>query len=91
LAYTSTTVTTSAYTQILASTSGAVTLVEIFDSSGQTMLLATGAAGSEVDQIYIFPGGNGQVPLSIGSGVRVSIKAVSASASVGEIDVNFYS
>lgn len=88
--YTSVNVTTGAYVQLVASTGSTVNAVEIFDSSGQTLLLATGAAASEVDQIIIFPGGNGRVPLLIASGTRVSIKALSATASVGEIDVNFY-
>lgn len=91
LDYSSTSVTTSAYVQLLASTSGAITMIEIFDSSGQTLLLATGGAGSEVDQIYILPGGNGQVPLAIAGSTRISIKAVSGTANAGEIDINFYS
>ena len=89
--YSSVNVTTSAYVQLVASLASAVSEVEIFDSSGQTLLLAVGAAASEVDQIYIFPGGNGRVPLSIASSARVSIKAVSGTASSGEIAVNFYS
>jgi hypothetical protein len=88
--YGSTSVTTSAYVQLKASLAAECQEVEIFDSSGQTLVLATGAAASEVDQIYITPGGNGRIPLRIASGTRVSIKAVSATASVGEIDVNFY-
>jgi hypothetical protein len=89
--YTSTSVTTSAYVQLLASTSGAVNEVEIFDSSGQTLVLATGGAGSESDQVYIFPGGNGRISLAIATSTRVAIKAVSATANSGEISVNFYS
>lgn len=89
--YSSTPVTTAAYQQLLASTSAAVNEVEIFDSSGETLVLATGALGVEVDQAFVFPGGNGRIPLAIGSGVRVSIKAVSATASAGEVAINFYS
>ena len=89
--YTSTSVTTGAYVQLLLSTAGAVNEVEIFDSSGQTLVLATGLAASEVDQVYIFPGGNGRIPLAIAASIRVAIKAVSATASTGEISVNFYS
>lgn len=88
--YTSTSVTTAAYTQLVASLTTATSEVEIFDSSGQGMILATGGAGSEVDQIYIFPGGNGRVPLKIAAGTRVAIKAKTATASVGYIMVNFY-
>lgn len=89
--YTSTSVTTAAYTQLLASTSAAINEVEIFDSSGQTLVLATGTAGAEADQVYIFPGGNGRIPLAIATSTRVAIKAVSATANSGEISVNFYS
>ena len=88
--YSSANVTTSAYTQLVASTTSAVSEVEIFDSSGQGMILATGGAGSETDQIYIFPGGNGRVPLKIAASTRVSIKAKTASATSGYIMVNFY-
>lgn len=89
LDYTSTSVTTAAFTQLVASTTSATSEIEIFDSSGQTMALAFGAAASEVVQINIFPGGQGRVVLSIPAGTRVSIKALSATASVGEIDINF--
>lgn len=89
--YSSTNVTTAAYTQLVASLGAAVNEVEIFDSSGETLVLATGGAGSEVDQAFVFPGGNGRIPLAIASGARVSIKAVSATANSGEIAINFYS
>ena len=89
--YTSTAVTTGAYVQLVASLTSACTEIEIFDSSGQTLKIATGGAGSEVDQINIFPGGNGRIPLAIAAGTRVSVRAVSATASVGELDINFYS
>ena len=88
--YTGTSVTTAAYVQLIASTSSATGEIEIFDSSGQGMILAIGAAASEVDQIYIFPGGNGRVPLKIPVSSRVSIKAKTATASVGYIMINFY-
>jgi peptidoglycan hydrolase CwlO-like protein len=89
--YSSTPVNTTNWQQLLASTSGAIRRVEIFDSSGQTLELGVGAPGSEVRQILVFPGGNGIVPLSIASGARVSIRAVSATANEGEISINFYS
>lgn len=88
--YSSVNVTTGAYVQLIASTSAVINKVQIFDSSGSTMVLAVGAAASEVDQIYIFPGGI-EAELAIPAGSRVSIKAVSATASVGEISINFYS
>lgn len=87
--YTSTNVTTSAYVQLLASTADTTNQINIFDSSGQTLVLAVGGSGSEVDQIYITPGGNGTMNLGIPSGSRVSVKAVSATANVGELDISF--
>jgi hypothetical protein len=88
--YTSTAITTSGYVQLVASTTSLTSEIEIFDSSGQTLALAVGGVGSEVNQIYIFPGGNGRIPLAIPAGSRVSLKAISATANAGELDINFY-
>jgi hypothetical protein len=88
--YSSTSVTTAAYVELVATLAGAVSEIEIFDSSGQALILATGAATSEVDQIYITPGGNGRIPLSIAASTRVSIKALTGTANVGFITINFY-
>ena len=85
--YTSTSVTTSAYVQLIASTTSEADLVSIFDSSGQTMILATGAAGAEVDQLYVPPGG-GDFPLLIAAGTRISYKAKTATASTGYLVIN---
>ena len=89
--YAVTSVTTAAYTQLIASTSATANKIEIFDSSGEAMILAVGGAGSEVDQLYIFPGGNGPVDLLIPSGSRISVKAKTATASSGFLAVNLYS
>lgn len=90
--YSSVNVTTAAYVELLSAAqfTTACTEVEIFDSSGQTLLLATGGAGSEADQVYIIPGGNGRIPLAIAASTRISVKAVSATASVGELTINFF-
>jgi hypothetical protein len=90
LDYTGTNVTTAAYVQLVASTTSTANQLEIFDSSGEALILAVGAAASEVDQFYILPGGNGKVELSIPAASRVSIKALTATASSGYIIVNFY-
>lgn len=88
--YSSVNVTTAAYVELVASLTSTANYIEIFDSSGQTLVIAFGAAASEVDQFNVFPGGNGPIPINIPAGTRVSIKAVSATANVGEIDINFY-
>lgn len=88
-AYASTAVTTGAWVELISSTSGVVNGVFIFDSSGQTLELGTGAAASEAHLIYVVPGGPGYIPLKIATSTRVSIRAVTATASVGEFDGEF--
>jgi hypothetical protein len=90
LDYTGTNVTTGAYVQLVASTTSAASEIEIFDSSGQALHLATGAAASEVNQIVIFAGGNGRVPLSIPAGTRLSVRAITGTANVGFLAINLY-
>jgi hypothetical protein len=90
LDYSSTNVTSAAYVTLIASTSAEITEIEIFDSSGQLLILALGAAASEVDKMYIFPGGLGKQQVSIPAGTRVSLKATSTSATTGLIAVNLF-
>lgn len=87
--YSSTNVTTAAYVELVASTADTINNMYIFDSSGQTLVLAVGAASSEVDQFYITPGGNGSIDLAIPAGSRVSVKAISANATAGELSISF--
>lgn len=88
--YTSTTVSTASY-YAMATVSATVNEVEIFDSSGQTLYLATGTASAESNRLVITPGGNGRVPLSVPAGTRFSITAAPGNtATAGEIDINFY-
>jgi hypothetical protein len=88
--YTSTSVTTGAWVQLVASLSAAVSEIDIFDSSGQTLELGTGAAASETRLLIITPGGNSRLPVAIAAGTRVSVRAISGTASVGELDINFF-
>lgn len=91
MSYASTNVTTSAWTQLVANMSGLARTISVFDSSGQTMVLGTGAVGSEVAQTwYIFPGGLQLIPITIPANSRLVVKAISSTASSGEIDINFY-
>lgn len=87
--YSGVNVTTGAYVELIAATSADIYKLNIFDSSGQTMILATGAAASEVDLLYIPPGGfNAPMEIFIAAGTRLSIKALSATATSGEIVLN---
>lgn len=91
LVYSSTNVTTGAWVQLLSSVGTiAITEIEIFDSSGETLELGVGAAGSEVSNSYIIPGGNGRIPMQISALSRISVKSVSATANSGELIINFY-
>ena len=87
--YTVTPVTTAAYVELVASTAYIVNHISVFDSSGQVLKLATGAAGAEVDAILIPPGG-ADLPFKIAAGTRLSIKAVSGNATSGEQDLNLF-
>lgn len=88
--YSTDSVTTSAWVELIASLAADVSEIEIFDSSGETLELGTGAGAAETRLIYVTPGGNERVPVSIASGTRISIQAVSGDALVGELVINFY-
>lgn len=89
-AYASTNVTTSAYVQLDSAINEHVSMLEIYDSSGQSLVLALGPASGEVDMLYVVPGGNGKIPVQISKGTRLSIKAVSANATSGELLINCF-
>jgi hypothetical protein len=83
--YSSTNVTTTAYVQITASTSAVINKVYVADTSGSAIILAVGGAGSEVDQLYIGPGGNDSpYLLTIPASSRISIKALDTNATQGQ-------
>jgi hypothetical protein len=68
-----------------------VNYLEIFDSTGETMQLGLGAAGSEVNLFQILPGGNGDKTVRIESGQRLAITAVSANPTANcETCINFF-
>lgn len=88
--YTATNVTTAAYVTLSASTPVSSSNLVIIDTSTQLMKLAVGAAGFEVD-ICAFQG-NGSpisIPAYILAGSRLSLKAISASATSGFNVVSF--
>ena len=84
--YTSVNLTTSAYVEVAASSAAAINRLYIADTSGSAIILATGAAGSEVEQLYIGPGGN-EAPyeLNIPASTRIAIKALDVTATSGQI------
>ena len=86
LDYAGTPITTLAYVQLTASTASIINWLSIFDSSGSAMILAVGAPGSEVDQLYVPPGGSvGGYALAIPAASRISYKALDNNASSGNL------
>lgn len=83
--YSSVNVDTTTPLQIFASSSAPVIRVSIFDSSGKTLELLVGG----VRALLIPPGGL-DASLGINQGALIELRAVSATASSGEIDVNFF-
>lgn len=79
-------VNTATWYQIDAALPSTIKQLYIFDSSGSVMQLAIGGAGSEVAKINIPPGGSTVGwPLTIPAGARISIKALDANATVGQM------
>ncbi len=88
--YTVTPVTTAAYVELDAALNEFSAEIEIFDSSTRTLVLALGAAGSERDEFFIIPGGNGRIIAILPKGARLAIKAVSGDATTGELIINLW-
>lgn len=86
--YGSTAVTTGAWVQLIASTAGAIAHLQVFDSSGQTLELGTGAAAAETRILIIPPGGiSGSYDINIPAATRISVRAISDTAAAGELDI----
>lgn len=83
-------VTTAAYTQLVASLTTTTTRIYVQDTSGSFMILAFGAALSEVDQLYFGPGFADFVDINIPSGTRVSLKALDVNATTGRVVFSFF-
>jgi len=91
LDYGVTNVSNAAWTQLLASVGASdVEQIMLFDGGGYAMELGIGAAASETRMLLIPPGGfNGNLPVKIPAGSRLSVRAVGAAlVNLGEIDLN---
>lgn len=81
---------TSAWVELVAALPKTCQLLEIFDSSGQSLSLGLGESGQENQLFIITPGGNNQLPIFLPTLSRISLKAISGNATEGEIIINFY-
>lgn len=86
--YSSTNISTSTYVQLVAAAAANINHIHIFDSSGQAMILAIGAPGSEVVQVYVQPGGD-NFDLFIPAGSRIAYKALTGNATTGYLTMSF--
>lgn len=88
--YSSSNVTTAAYTEIIGDIGAtAGKKVIIFHASGTPLLLATGAAAAEADRMMVIPGGfNHPVEIEIAANARISVKAIGANVTSGQIIIN---
>lgn len=90
----STNITTAAWVQLVASLPKACSSVEIFNPSGATLIVSTGAASAEDASIVpytIVPGGSSiLLPLEIAKGSRVSLKSIDQTANSGLFVMNFF-
>ena len=83
-------ITAGAYVTFVASLSDAASGLGLYNGSSTPIILATGAAASEVDKALIFPGTTAYLlTLSIAAGTRLSLKSTSGTVSVGIVGVNF--
>lgn len=83
---------TAGYTELVsvAQNTSNINQIEIFDSTGNTALLGTGAAASEVVLIHITPGGNGIIGMRVDAGTRIAVKPLVTPAINTELVINFY-
>jgi hypothetical protein len=81
--YASVNVTTSAYTVLWSSIPVSTSKIEVCDSSGKLLKIATGATGSEVDVFTVFVSGCVIIPIYLTIGTKLSIKAIDANATSG--------
>lgn len=74
------------YIQLIASTPDIVNRMYVNDFSGSALMIGVGAAGSEVDQFWVAPGGLTQtVDIFIPNQSRVAIRAVDFPATVNQL------
>lgn len=87
--YASSNVSTSAYTTLIVATPMAVSHLQIVDTSGELLQLATGLPGAEVPFAVTPIGGSIVIPIAIGAGVRIAAKAVTNTAANGYNAISF--
>lgn len=82
-------VTSGAWVELDASVPMNLKKIQVFMSSGEPLLIASGGAGSELDIGVIIPGGNGIIDFLLDAGERLSVKSLGATVNTGLLIVNY--
>ena len=86
-------VTSTAWVEVVHSMPSSISFVQIYDTSGQVIKIARGASGSEVAIPLTIPRGGNDGDgflFQISSGDRISVKSGTATATTGELIMNFF-
>lgn len=89
-------ITTSAWTQVTASVVAGASAMEIFNSTGSTLLVSQGTAGNETVTGNLLPytillGGSAMMlPMEIKNGLPIRVKAFDQSATSGILVINLF-
>lgn len=84
-------VSTSNWLELFSSSSAKVTMMEVFSSSGEVELFATGAEGSESVLFRIIPGGGGYGLIQVDASTRICYRPESVVPGVNsELIINFF-
>jgi len=88
-----TNITTAAYVQLVASLPGTIEAIQFYNGSTSTLALASGASGSETNEVLLGPGLSDIIPVEtlFPKGSRMSVIAVDTTASAGTLAINFLS
>ena len=81
-------ITTGAWLELDDSLDGDSNHIDVFNSTGEELRLAIGPAGSEQEVARIFTSGLDHQPLLLNEKMRLSVRAVSANATTGELIMN---
>jgi hypothetical protein len=87
----SVTISTSTWLELFNSSAAKVTMVEIFSSSGEVEILATGDSGLETVLFRIIPGGGGYGLIQIDAATRICYRPESVVPGANsELIINFF-
>lgn len=85
-----TNITTSAYVEVAANVSTEVIMASIYNGTSSPLSVALGAAGAEIDTVYVPPSSFFNYPFHFSSATRIAVKSLSGTASSGDLIINLF-